>query len=300
MTATPESAETLKPSSLVSCIRFLARYRWQFLAAYLIVLGLLIGTLMPTFKGNDVRVLKGNKLYQPALEDYEKSLVLAKSRSEDISWAYNLSSDWGVYIYTSDREPGFRTTPANKGREGMSYLTHIIDNYDDLTDITVFMHGAASQWHNDLEDNSHSSFLLSKLRMDAVTRKGYTNLRCQSRPGCPVAMRPSDPKFTSMDDVVYTNFTSIYTELFDLPEEQVPNEVGGICCGQFALTKKRIRQRPREEYIRMRDWAISTPLDNFTVGSVFEMLWHLIFLENSVSCPDPKQCYCDLYGVCDD
>lgn len=164
----------------------------------------------------------------------------------------------------------------------MSYLTHIIDNYDDLTDITVFMHGAASQWHNDLEDES-SSFLLSKLRLDSVNRKGYTNLRCQSRPGCPLAMRPSDPKFTSMDDVVYTNFTSIYTELFDVPNEQIPNEIGGICCGQFALTKERIRQRRREEYIHMRDWALSTPLDNFTVGSVFEMLWHIIFRENSVS-----------------
>ncbi|THC89006.1 hypothetical protein EYZ11_011547 [Aspergillus tanneri] len=236
-------------------------------------------------------------LKEPQLSGPTKGLVLAKSRTEDISWAYNSTSGWNLFIYTSDGEPGFYSTPSNKGREGMAYLTHIIDNYDSLTDVTVFMHGGASQWHNDVGDTT-SSYLLSRLRIESIRRKGYVNLRCENRPGCPVAIRPWDPAFTSIDDIVYSNFTTIYTELFGLPVEQVPQEIGGICCGQVSVTKQRILERPLAEYIHIRDWALSTSLDNFTVGSVFEMLWHLVFMEDPVSCPDATQCYCELYGFC--
>lgn len=59
MSATPEASGSHRATSLASCIRFLAQYRWQFLATYLILLCLVIGTLMPTFKGNHVTVLKG-------------------------------------------------------------------------------------------------------------------------------------------------------------------------------------------------------------------------------------------------
>ena len=162
------------------------------------------------------------------------------------------------------------------------YLTHIIDQYDTLTDITVFMHASATQWHNDVGD-TNSSTVLSMLRLEAVKQTGYANLRCHHRPGCPTAVRPFDPELVSSSSIVYRNFTTIYTELFNTSIETVPKEIGGVCCGQFALTRERIHQRPREDYVHMRDWALSTSLDNFTVGSVFEMLWHMVFLEDPVS-----------------
>ncbi|OOF92942.1 hypothetical protein ASPCADRAFT_209600 [Aspergillus carbonarius ITEM 5010] len=225
------------------------------------------------------------------------ALVLAKTRSEDVSWAYTLEPHWTPFIYTSDQEPGYYAIPANKAREGMAYLTHIIDFYDHLADVTAFMHASATQWHNDVGDMVSSS-LLQKLSLDAVNRAGYANLRCQHRPGCPVAVRPFDPAMASNHNVVYRNFTSIYMDLFAVPREQVPSEVGGVCCGQFVLTRDRIRERPKEDYVRMRDWALATDMDTFAAGSVFEMLWHIIFLEQPISCPDVKQCYCELYKIC--
>lgn len=164
----------------------------------------------------------------------------------------------------------------------MAYLTHIIDFYDHLADVTAFMHASATQWHNDVGDMVSSS-LLQKLSLDAVNRAGYANLRCQHRPGCPVAVRPFDPAMASNHNVVYRNFTSIYMDLFAVPREQVPSEVGGVCCGQFVLTRDRIRERPKEDYVRMRDWALATDMDTFAAGSVFEMLWHIIFLEQPIS-----------------
>ncbi|GAT25105.1 similar to An14g03060 [Aspergillus luchuensis] len=195
--------------------------------------------------------------------------------------AHQLDS-WKPYIYTSDKEPGYRPIPANKAREGMAYLTHIIEHYDYLADVTAFMHASATQWHNDVGDMASSS-LLQKLSLDAVNKAGYANLRCEHRPGCPVAVRPFDPAMESNHNVVYRNFTSIYMDMFSVPREQVPTEIGGVCCGQFVLTRDRIRERPRDDYVRIRDWALATDMDNFAAGSVFEMLWHIIFLEQPVS-----------------
>ncbi|GAA86999.1 similar to An14g03060 [Aspergillus luchuensis IFO 4308] len=225
------------------------------------------------------------------------ALVLAKTSSEDVAWAYALKPHWKPYIYTSDKEPGYRPIPANKAREGMAYLTHIIEHYDYLADVTAFMHASATQWHNDVGDMASSS-LLQKLSLDAVNKAGYANLRCEHRPGCPVAVRPFDPAMESNHNVVYRNFTSIYMDMFSVPREQVPTEIGGVCCGQFVLTRDRIRERPRDDYVRIRDWALATDMDNFAAGSVFEMLWHIIFLEQPVSCPDVQQCYCELYAMC--
>lgn len=59
MREAPESSESPKPPLLVSFVRFLAQYRCRFLAAYLIALSLLVGTLVPTFKGIRVTVLGG-------------------------------------------------------------------------------------------------------------------------------------------------------------------------------------------------------------------------------------------------
>ncbi|KAB8234893.1 DUF3431 domain-containing protein [Aspergillus alliaceus] len=284
-----------------SCVQIWRRYTWHLIVVYLVLLGVVFLTLVSKLNGEDPISVrdKTHGPYEPLPLTLSKALVLAKIREENVSWIDDLQPQWRPYIYTADNEPGYYPVPENKGREGMAYLTHIIDNYDDLTDIIVFMHASGTQWHNDV-GGTNSSYLLTKLHLDVVKQRGYTNLRCQRRPGCPIAVRPLDPEYTSSSNIVYRNFTTIYTQLFNTSLEQVPAEIGGICCGQFALSRERIHQRPRNEYVRMRDWALSTSLDNFTVGSVFEMLWHMVFLEGPVSCPDTHQCYCELYGLCDE
>ncbi|KAE8328613.1 hypothetical protein BDV39DRAFT_203820 [Aspergillus sergii] len=287
--------------SISPCMQIWRRYIWHFLILYVVLLGVVLLTLVSKLNGeNPVSVReKIHGPYDPLPLTISKALVLAKVREENVSWVDDLQPQWIPYIYTADSEPGYFPVPENKGREGMAYLTHIIDNYDTLTDITVFMHASATQWHNDVGD-TNSSNVLSMLRLDAVKQRGYVNLRCQHRPGCPTAVHPFDPELLSSSSIVYRNFTTIYTELFNTSIETVPQEIGGVCCGQFALTKERIHQRRREDYVRMRDWAFSTSLDNFTVGSVFEMLWHMVFLEDPVSCPDTQQCYCELYDLCNE
>ena len=171
----------------------------------------------------------------------------------------------------------------------MAYLTFIIDNYDSLPESTAFVHASTVQWHNDVV-GERTSNIFKELRLDTIQRKGYVNLRCHLEPGCPFSVFPLSP--SEIDIKVHdvrSYFVDIYKELFNVSREQVPEQIGSVCCAQFALSRDRIRQRPKADYIRMREWALHTQLDTFGVGWVFEKLWHIVFGE------EPLQW---VYGQC--
>ncbi len=89
-------------------------------------------------------------------------------------------------------------------------------------------------------------------------------------------LEPTDIDIKGKDIRAY--FADVYMELFNVPQSQVPAHVGNVCCGMFALSKERILARPREDYVRMRRWAMeSNVTDSFGVGWVFEKVWHIIF-----------------------
>jgi hypothetical protein len=81
-------------------------------------------------------------------------LVVARYE-EDISWIKNIPEDMysRMFIYNKGSEAEFdlpksvtKTLP-NYGRESHTYLSHVIDNYDNLADITMFVPGSA--WYRD-------------------------------------------------------------------------------------------------------------------------------------------------------
>lgn len=67
-------------------------------------------------------------------------------------------------------------------------------------------------------------------------------------------------------------FRRVFEEL--LPDYPVPEEIGVSCFAQFAVTKGVIRQRPKEDFIRFRDWLLETPLQDELSGRFFEYSWH--------------------------
>jgi hypothetical protein len=74
--------------------------------------------------------------------------------------------------------------PKNKGRESMAYLTYIIDHYNKLADIEIFLHSDQFAWYNnDLLDDD-SAKVVKALSDAYVLRVGYLNLRCHHEPGC--------------------------------------------------------------------------------------------------------------------
>jgi hypothetical protein len=151
---------------------------------------------------------------------------------------------------------------------------YLIDRYDSLPDVALFLHGGRYQWHNDnpLYDSVIS---IRDLQPAFVREAGYVNLRCTWTIGCPAELeparymreRPDDP-----DHISAVMFPDSFATLF--PDIEMPEVVGVPCCSQFALSREKIRERPVEDYIGVRQWLLDSPLDASITGRVFEYSWH--------------------------
>lgn len=79
--------------------------------------------------------------------DHPKSYALVLARySEDVSWAAQWQHTLDVFVYNKGAacpasfDAHWLSLP-NVGRESHTYLTHIIDNYDKLHEVTIFLQG---------------------------------------------------------------------------------------------------------------------------------------------------------------
>lgn len=97
------------------------------------------------------------------------------------------------------------------------------------------------------------------------------------------------PKSPSQADIdkgdIRAYFAQAFQELFAVSTEDIPEALGSVCCSQFAVSRARIRERPRADYVRMLDWAANTNLPNgYGVGWVFEKIWQVVFGMGALQC----------------
>ncbi|EED15904.1 conserved hypothetical protein [Talaromyces stipitatus ATCC 10500] len=230
--------------------------------------------------------------------DYDVELVVASLKEQNTSWYSTYFPDWKSNIYIVDDSTAPLTVPQNKGHEAMVYLTYIIDRYDTLPNNTLFLHAERFQWHNDNPDYDGYP-LLRDFQFTYLQEEGYINLRCVWTIGCPEAIHPlKDQTVSEQHEGQATGkiFRQVFEEL--LPDYPVPGEVGVSCCAQFAVTKEVIQQRPKEDYIRFREWLLATTFQDGLSGRFFEYSWHIIFGKDPVYCPSAADCYCKVYGMC--
>lgn len=164
-----------------------------------------------------------------------------------------------------------------RNREGLTASDrHIINNYDQLSPITIFHHADRYSWHVDdpLYDGVR---VLSRLQLPFVHEKGYANLRCTWQPGCPPSIHPytEEPETPPKWDVV-KELDYYYMGFFDrvFPAEAQPDEIGTPCCAQFAVADWQIRKRPRMFYRRFRRWILEQNDAGVFSGRIVEFAWH--------------------------
>ena len=236
-------------------------------------------------------------------QNYSRVLVMGRLIKEDISWLDEDLPNLPRKIYTVDAtvaDPSRGSLPANKGHEGMVYLTYIIDHYDSLPDIVLFFHPHRITWHNNVLLDTSSATTIKLLSDAHVMRQGYFNSRCHLDPGCPnwlhvdqsrwkynLKYKPEEPYLTS----------AVFHDLFG-ESVPTPDSISQPCCAQFAVSGERIRQRPLKDYIHYREWLLSTPLNDKTSGRIMEYSWQYIFSGKFTFCPSQHKCYCDGYGIC--
>ncbi|KIV96455.1 hypothetical protein PV10_00325 [Exophiala mesophila] len=224
--------------------------------------------------------------------------VVASLKGDDSSWLQEYISKWKTNLYVVNDQSAPLTVPQNKGREAMVYLTHIINNYDNLPDILIFIHSLRYQWHND--DPLYDGVpLMQSLRTQHIIEQGYANLRCVWTLGCPDEIHPLQENHRpSNDQAGHTQeaYAEAFNQLF--PGQNVPETIGVGCCAQFAASRTTIHTRPKSDYEHYREWLLTTTLEDSISGRVMEYSWHQIFGKPPVHCPDASWCYCQTYGLC--
>lgn len=233
---------------------------------------------------------------KPPGSNYTRTLVVPRTKSEEVEWMETLlRPDVAKAIYVADDPSAPLHPPKNKGHEVMIYLTYLIDHYDALPDIVIFMHAHQASWHNADVLNFDAAEMINRLSSEHVTRQGFMNLRCHWYPGCPDWMHPGETtenEFKTEEILI----AKAWAELF--PLDPVPDVLAQPCCSQFALSRERIQTIPRQTYVFYRDWLLHTPLKDFVSGRVWEYMWQYVFTGESYWCPVEHTCYCDGYGVC--
>lgn len=232
---------------------------------------------------------------KPLGSNYTRTLVMARMKEEDIDWVSEELPDLNVAAYVADDEHAPLHPPKNKGHEVMIYFSYIIDHYDALPDIMIFMHSHRWSWHNNDLSNNDAVDMLKKLSSERVTREGYFNMRCHWGPGCPDWMHPGNVQedANKQEEIV---LAEVWSELF--PHDPIPQVLAQPCCAQFALSVDRVRAIPRSRYIFYRNWLLRTELSDYISGRVWEYLWQVLFTGRESVCPKQNACYCDGYGIC--
>jgi hypothetical protein len=174
--------------------------------------------------------------------------------------------------------------------------SYIINRYDSLPDVSIFIHGPRYQWHN--EDPMYDGVpVLRRLRLEHVKKRGYVSLRCTWEKGCPAELAPLHP-FARNDDRSRAEqaYAAVFRRLF--PHDEVPSLIGAHCSSQFAVSRGRVRSRPKKQYERIRDWLLETDLNDQVSGRILEYMWHIIFRMQAIDCQDAGECFCQTFGLC--
>ncbi|OCK78479.1 hypothetical protein K432DRAFT_444611 [Lepidopterella palustris CBS 459.81] len=236
---------------------------------------------------------------KPPGSNYSRILVLPKTTDEDIAWIHSELPEVPLAVYEVDNATAEYHVPKNKGREAMVYLTYLIDHYDSLPDTVLFFHSHRYAWHNNVLMGLDTAQAIRRLNLARVVRLGYMNTRCHHDPGCPDWIHMDRPAidfdfFRKPEEIYYRK--SVWEELN--PGAAIPPSLSQPCCAQFAVSRERVRQVPRERFIHYREWLLNTPMDDQFSGRIFEYIWQWIFTGNGVYCPAMNSCYCDGYGIC--
>lgn len=231
----------------------------------------------------------------PPGHNYTSVLVIAKTKEEDVGWMDSEIPEQQKAVYVADDPKAPLHPPKNKGHEVMIYLSWIIDNYDNLPDVAIFMHAHQIAWHNDDVLDNNAALLVKRLSRERVWREGFMNMRCSWYPGCPDWMHPGETEENAykQEEVL---LAKSWSELF--PLDEVPHILAQPCCAQFAISRERIQTRPHSTYLWYREWLFMTQLPDYLSGRIFEYIWQFIFTGNNVFCPKEHICFCDGFGAC--
>lgn len=185
----------------------------------------------------------------------------------------NIDYDYKVIIYNKSNNVNYNCNNCNiiklnnVGREGETYLNHIIENYDNLNEYTLFI-----QDDTDNHIINQASFLTQikeiinlnqQFKMfETSWRKGDVPINRTIVGGCfNLSTLPSNDSIKLACEFHNIVLPEIYTT---------------ETCAFFMCHKDIIQKRPKIFYIKMRSWLLKNDGNGFTL----EHIWKIIFTNN--------------------
>lgn len=204
-----------------------------------------------------------------------KAIVVARY-NENLDWL-NQFKNFKIYIYNKGDflKNQYKQLP-NKGREGHTYFTHIVENYNHLDDVLFFSQGNPKDHVKDL---SSVNFLTNNLK----EYKSFTDVCCEFKDGDFISNRFS---INWMEFKKRSEITPmiLYEEIYKKP---TPNCYVSPCA-MFAVDKQTIKKHPVEVYRKLL--SLYDRDDCIEMGYVLEYFWTFLFKENGLSESDVANC----------
>jgi Protein of unknown function (DUF3431) len=195
--------------------------------------------------------------------------VISNSNYNDLSWTNSLKK---CIIYNKSDSIPESTHPVislpNIGKEGHTYLHHIITHYDHLDDYTIFLQG------NPFNHSSSLEITLKYLEKNIYQNNFYIPFQYISEHIIKSSIKENDEYRMSL--CYYILFGPISYQ--HMIENNLPFVFG--TGSQFIVSKKNILSRPKsfyEKIIKLLDYD-SNPLENYAI----ERFWNMIFTHSEL------------------
>jgi len=193
-------------------------------------------------------------------------VVSRYKKNVDFVYRINNNQNINVLIYDKENPNNPLNVPVNKGNEASVYLKYIIDHYDNLSDYTFFIHDEEYAWH-------HSGSLIDKYKEAVASKKKYYNINDKCSNSMKSVLRECQEKKWLHD------FLGWYQQFLDtyIPFNQLDLTTSYRNSAQFLVHKDNIRKLPKQLYIDLYEWIITTNLPNSQSGRYLEWTWHIMW-----------------------
>ncbi len=173
--------------------------------------------------------------------------------SENLDWIQNLQYPYIVISKGGLRKEYF----PNKGCEASSYLEYIINNYNNLSTYTLFLHGHRNSWH-------HKSNIDEKVN-NLIFNKPYYNIN-----------------ELKIDKIMIGNeeYRKMLEHDFHIKYDR-KNKHLYRPAAQFYVHKDLILRNSKETYEKYYNFLRNTKESSYSTSRYFEYSWHIIFTHNN-------------------
>ena len=173
-------------------------------------------------------------------------------------------NSWSFQKLQNDFPNLERIPRENRGREGETYLSHIIDRYDSLAEYTIFIQ---DDFDNHIPRNDHFVYNTNVMMQHNQAFYAYP---CSWKKGGNPFLRTIENGITDLETFPSPDAILLTTMKFQIP---LPILYQTDICAFFIVSRDRILARPVTFYRELREWLLSDEANGF----VLEHMWQLIF-----------------------